>query len=141
RTATGRRPRAQRGADLRIDVESTFQEAVFGTRQDLEVPKFESCGTCDGKGLEPGTQPERCSRCDGTGELRRSHQSIFGQFVNVSVCDRCGGEGQVIRTPCSKCRGSGKVEVKKRLELYITAGIDDWNQLRLSGEGVHAERT
>ena len=135
RTAAGRRPRAQRGSDLRTDVEVTFQEAIFGVKKDLEIPKFESCGSCNGSGLEPGTEPERCSRCDGTGELRRSHQSIFGQFVNVSVCDRCGGDGQVIKTPCTTCKGGGRVEVTKRIELAIPAGIDDGTQIRLTGEG------
>jgi len=135
RSTGGRRPRAQRGADLRLDVEISFEEAVFGTKQDLEVPKYESCNVCDGKGLEPGTQPERCTRCDGTGEIRRSHQSIFGQFVNVSVCDRCGGDGQVIKTPCTTCRGNGRVQVNKRIELTIPAGIDDGTQIRLTGEG------
>jgi molecular chaperone DnaJ len=136
RTAgASRRPRAQRGADLRLDVEIAFEEAIFGTKQDLEVPKYETCSTCGGNGQEPGTQPERCTRCDGTGEIRRAHQSIFGQFVNVSICDRCGGEGQVIKTPCNTCKGNGRVSTTKRIELTIPAGIDDGTQIRLTGEG------
>src|SRR5437764_50069 len=82
---------------------------------------------------EHSTQPERCTRCDGTGEIRRAHQSIFGQFVNVSICDRCGGEGQVIKTPCNTCKGSGRVSANKHIELTIPAGIDDGTQIRLTG--------
>ncbi|HZT08442.1 MAG TPA: molecular chaperone DnaJ [Chloroflexota bacterium] len=140
RSSAGRRPRAQRGADLRTDVSISFEDAVFGTKRDLEIQKLETCSACAGSGLEAGTKPERCARCDGTGEVRRSHQSIFGQFVNVSVCDRCGGEGQVIKTPCSACRGSGRVEVAKHIELTIPAGIDDGTQIRLTGEGEPPDR-
>jgi molecular chaperone DnaJ len=140
-TATGRRPRAQRGADLRTDITIEFDEAVFGTKKELEIPKHELCGSCGGSGLEPGTHPETCSRCSGTGEIRRSHQSIFGQFVNVSVCDQCGGEGRVIRTPCGTCRGSGQTRVDKKLELSIPAGIEDGTQVRLSGEGEFPDST
>src|SRR5581483_174886 len=140
RSTAGRRPRAQRGADLRLDVDVTFDEAIFGVKKDVEIPKLQTCDTCSGSGLEPGTQPERCTRCDGTGEIRRSHQSIFGQFVNVSVCDRCGGEGQVIRTPCGVCKGNGRVQVTKHIELSIPAGIDDGTQIRLTGEGDPPDR-
>jgi len=82
---------------------------------------------------------ERCSRCGGTGELRRAHQSIFGQFVNVSICDRCGGEGRVIQTPCTACRGQGRVQTNKKIELAIPAGIENGTQVRLTGEGEPPE--
>jgi molecular chaperone DnaJ len=139
-TTAGRRPRAQRGADLRTDIDVEFEEAIFGVKKEIEVPKHELCGTCGGAGLEPGTQPETCTRCGGSGELRRAHQSIFGQFVNVSICDQCHGEGRVIRTPCSTCHGSGQIPVTKRLEVNIPAGIEDSTQIRLTGEGEPPDR-
>lgn len=141
-TGAGRRaPRQQRGADLRTDVTIDFDEAVFGAKKELEIPKHELCSGCGGSGLQPGTHPETCARCGGTGEIRRSHQSIFGQFVNVSICDQCSGGGRVIRTPCSACRGSGQTRVTKKLELSIPAGIEDGTQVRLSEEGEFPDPT
>ena len=77
-----------------------------GSEKEIEIPKHELCAACSGLGLEPGTQLETCTRCGGSGEIRRAHQSIFGQFVNVSVCDTCSGEGRVNRTPCATCHGA-----------------------------------
>ncbi len=141
RTAAGRRPRSQRGTDLRVDIDVSFEESVFGTEQELEIPKHESCGTCTGSGLEPGTKPETCTACGGNGELRRAHQSIFGQFVNVSVCGQCAGEGRVIKTPCRECRGSGQVQVTRRIKVKVPAGIENGTQIRLTGEGEPPDQT
>ncbi len=141
RTASGRRPRAQRGPDLRTDLSVSFEEAIFGAEKELEIGRHETCSPCGGLGLEPGTQPETCTRCGGSGEIRRAHQSIFGQFVNVSVCDQCGGEGRVIRTPCGACRGAGQVRATKHLAVSLPAGLDDGTQIRLSGEGEPPDRT
>lgn len=141
RATAGRRPRAQRGADLRVDLNVTFEESVFGTERELEIPKHEPCSVCRGSGLEPGTRPETCGRCGGTGEIRRAHQSIFGQFVNVSICDQCGGEGRVIRTPCTTCRGTGQVQVVRRLQVKVPAGIENGTQIRLTGEGEPPDQT
>jgi molecular chaperone DnaJ len=134
-TAGGRRNRVQRGADLRTDVTLTLEEAVFGVERDITFPKHETCARCDGKKIEPGKQPVTCTRCNGTGELRRSHQSIFGQMVNVSMCDRCRGEGNIIQDPCVECRGQGVVRATRTLRVSIPAGIDDNSQIRLANEG------
>lgn len=134
RTGAGRRS-AQRGADLRVDLTLTFEEAVFGCEKTIEVPRWEKCSHCNGLGAEPGTQPSRCPKCNGTGELRRVQQSIIGQFVSVSMCDRCRGEGQVILTPCQECRGNGRVRGANRIPITIPAGIDEGQQIRRPGEG------
>ncbi|HVC34802.1 MAG TPA: molecular chaperone DnaJ [Chloroflexota bacterium] len=133
RTAGGRR--TQRGSDLRVDLTLTFEEAVFGSEKTVEVPRWERCARCSGNGAEPGTQPSRCPTCNGTGEIRRVQQSVIGQFVSVTVCDRCRGEGRVILTPCSECRGTGRVRSSHRVLVSIPAGIDDGQQIRLPGEG------
>lgn len=127
--------RTQRGADLRVDITLTFEEAIFGCEKTIEVPRWDRCEHCNGIGSEPGTQPSRCPTCNGTGELRRVQQSIIGQFVSVSVCDRCRGEGRVILTPCGECRGTGKVHASHRVLVTIPAGIDDGQQIRRPGEG------
>jgi len=118
-TAGRRRNRDQRGADLRTDVTPTLEEAVFGVEKEITFPKHESCARCTGKGIEPGKEPVTCTRCNGSGELRRTHQSIFGQMVNVSMCDRCRGEGTLIQDPCVECRGQGVVRVTRTLRVSI----------------------
>jgi molecular chaperone DnaJ len=135
RSSTRQRQRVQRGDDLRVDITLSFEESVFGISREISFPRLEVCTTCSGKGVEPGTSPISCVRCGGTGELRRVHQSLFGQFVNVSICDHCNGRGSVITDPCKECRGRGSVRSTRRLEVNIPAGIDDGSQIRLSGEG------
>ncbi len=133
--ATGRRTGPQRGTDLRYDLTIEFEEAVFGCERELEVPRMEVCHVCNGSGAEPGTQPSTCSRCNGRGEIRRVQQSILGQFVNVTVCPTCHGQGTVITNPCKNCHGQGRERVTRRIRVTIPAGIDDGSQIRLTGEG------
>jgi len=133
--ATRQRRGPQRGADLRYTMTLTFEEAIFGTEKEIEVSRTEQCAFCGGLGAEPGSKPERCPSCNGSGEVRRVQQSIFGQFVNVSQCDRCHGEGRIITNPCSRCRGNGRERKVRKLQVKIPAGVDDGQQLRLSGEG------
>jgi molecular chaperone DnaJ len=134
-TSRTRRTRAQRGADLRHELQLTFEESVFGCEKELEVARHESCETCHGSGVEPGTEPTTCPRCSGSGELRRATQTVFGQFVNVSLCDRCQGEGRIITTPCNTCQGRGRRPLSRHLRVTVPAGIDDGSQIRLAGEG------
>jgi len=124
-----------RGADVRRSITISFEEAVFGVEREVEVQTAEVCSVCNGLRAEPGTQPERCTTCGGSGELRRVQQSIFGQFVNVAMCDRCRGEGRVVTNPCKNCRGTGREKKKRKLEVKIPAGVDGGSQMRLSGEG------
>lgn len=136
RAPTGaRRERVQRGTDLRVDITLAFEEAVFGAEKELSFPRHETCSRCTGRGVEPGSQPVACLRCGGTGELRRVHQNFFGQFVNVSVCDRCQGQGTIITNPCKDCHGEGRVRTTRKLVVNVPAGVDDNAQIRLAGEG------
>ena len=137
---TQRRTGTQRGADLRYDLTITFEEAVFGCQKEIELPRWESCPSCKGSGAQPGTSTTRCSSCQGTGEIRRVQQSIFGQFVNVTMCERCRGEGRVITTPCEKCRGQGRVRNNRRVVVNIPAGVDDGINVRVTGEGEVSSR-
>src|SRR5439155_19328197 len=132
---SSQRQRVQRGADLRVDLKLKFEEAVFGIEREISFPKHDTCERCSGKGVEPGSEPITCVRCGGGGEIRRVHQNLFGQFVNVSICDRCNGHGTVITDPCGECRGQGTVRVTRKLKVNIPAGIDDDSQIRLTGEG------
>ncbi|WP_052887693.1 molecular chaperone DnaJ [Thermogemmatispora carboxidivorans] len=135
-----RRTGPQRGADIRYELTITFEEAVFGCQKEIELPRWETCPHCHGSGAQPGTSTARCSSCGGTGEIRRVQQSIFGQFVNVTVCERCRGEGRVITTPCEKCRGQGRVRNNRRVVVNIPAGVDDGINVRVTGEGEVSAR-
>lgn len=129
RRAGGRTPR--RGADLRYEMSLEFDEAVFGTDQEIEVPRHENCSVCNGSGVEPGSSPVRCPECNGTGEIRRQ----AGFFINIGTCPRCQGRGEIITNPCHECRGQGRIVKKRRLAVKVPAGVDNGTQIRLSGEG------
>ena len=131
----GQRRGPQRGADLRYDLRISFEEAAFGVEKVLEIPRAEACVRCGGNGAEPNSSLKRCPQCNGSGEVRKVQQSFFGQFVNVSVCSRCRGEGQIVSSPCKECRGAGQVQVTKQLTVKIPAGVDNGQQIRLTGEG------
>ena len=125
----------RRGADLQYSVTVEFEEAVFGTEKDQSVQRTEICGRCRGDRSEPGSAPTTCNNCGGAGEIRRGSQSIFGQFMQVSACSRCRGEGKVITNPCSQCRGTGREVRKRKLAIFIPAGIETGTQIRLTAEG------
>jgi molecular chaperone DnaJ len=134
-SGASRRSGPQRGADIKYDLTISFEEAVFGCQKEIEIPRWETCPTCTGTGAQPGTSTQRCPHCQGTGEIRRMQQSIFGQFVNVMVCDRCRGEGRIITTPCERCRGQGRIRQNRRVVVNIPAGVDDGVTVRVQGEG------
>jgi molecular chaperone DnaJ len=125
----------QRGADLRYEMSLTFDEAVFGCTKEIEIARWAECPTCKGAGAEPGSQPERCPKCNGSGEIRYAQQSLFGQIVNVAACDRCGGQGKIITQPCHECQGKGKTRQQHPVSVTIPAGVDESRQIRLSGQG------
>ncbi len=133
-TQTQRRT-PRRGADLQVRLDIAFEEAAFGVTKPVEIVRTELCSRCNGLRAEPGSEPQRCPSCEGTGEVRRVQRSVFGQFVNVSSCDRCRGDGWVIPKPCTHCRGSGRERFTRTLEVKIPAGVEDGSQLRLSAEG------
>ncbi len=125
----------QRGADLRVDLAISFEEAAFGAEKPIEITRWETCSTCHGSGAAPGTSPIRCSMCQGSGQVRRVQQSILGQFVNVTTCPQCQGEGEIVTTPCPECRGQKRVQRAKSLVVEVPAGVDDGMQIRLANEG------
>ncbi len=137
----GRRRRGPaRGADLRFNLRLTFEEAVFGVEKEIEFQRQERCQRCSGKGAEPGTELATCPECNGAGEIRRSQQSIFGQFVNVAPCARCSGEGKIVPNPCEDCRGTGRLRAPRKIAVKVPAGVDDGAQIRLAGEGEAGAR-
>jgi molecular chaperone DnaJ len=130
----------QRGSDLRMNLEISLRDAVFGATRTVEVPRADTCPECSGSGAEPGTSPVTCPQCNGAGQVRRAVQSVFGQVVNVSACPRCHGEGRIVERPCRTCRGQGRVEVRKSIEVQIPPGVDEDVQVRVAGEGEAGPR-
>lgn len=134
-TMTGAPPRRrpQRGADLRYTLTLSFEEAVFGVEKEIEVPRLETCPACRGTGAEPGTQPIRCPRCGGSGEVRQ--RGPFFNMIVMTTCEQCQGEGVITAIPCHECQGQGRVRAVRRLSVKVPAGVDENSQVRLSGEG------
>ncbi|UTR07925.1 molecular chaperone DnaJ [Alkalihalobacillus sp. LMS6] len=131
-----RNPNAPRqGNDLQYTMTLDFKEAVFGKETEIEIPRDENCETCDGSGAKPGTKPETCSHCKGSGQLNVEQNTPFGRVVNRRVCNHCEGSGKIIKDKCNTCHGKGKVRKKKTINVKVPAGIDNGQQLRVSGQG------
>lgn len=130
-----RERRRTRGRDLEVTLGLTFEEAVLGVRREITIDRIEVCVQCNGNGAEPGTSAERCGTCRGSGQVRRSQQSLFGQFVQVVACPTCDGEGRTIPHPCTQCRGSGYERKERKLTVSIPPGVDGSSPLLLDGEG------
>ena len=136
RTSSGNRRQPRRGADLRADIRLSFEEAVFGAERELDIPRMEACDRCHGSGAEPPTAPVTCASCNGTGEVKRRQQSpLFGTIVTASPCPTCSGTGEVIPSPCTKCRGRKYVRVTRKINVKVPAGVDEGTRIRLVGEG------
>jgi molecular chaperone DnaJ len=127
----GRRGRGQRGADLRYNLELDLVDLLETKEEQIEVPRMVRCETCSGSGARQGTSPERCPRCQGSG------QAIFqqGLFRISRPCDQCGASGWIVRDPCPTCRGRGRTEGRKTLNVRVPAGVEDGMRLRVAGEG------
>lgn len=131
-----RNPNAPRqGSDLQYTLTIEFEESYFGASKEIRIPKEEICSECHGSGAKPGTTPETCSVCRGTGEVESVQQTPFGRIVNRRTCHVCHGKGKIIKEKCPTCHGSGRVRKTKTLTVTIPAGIDDQSQLRIAGEG------
>lgn len=133
------RPRAERGSDIRYDLEIDLEEAAKGMEKELSVSKEERCPSCGGTGASPGGL-KTCSACGGTGQIKNVQRQGFAQFISISVCPRCGGRGEVVEKPCKNCGGSGKIRVSKRISVRIPPGVDTESRLRIAGEGGAGER-
>lgn len=126
-----RRGGPQRGADLRYDLEITFDESSKGTETAIQIPRQETCEACHGSGAAPGSKPTACAQCQGRGQLRYQQ----GFFTVARTCGQCRGTGSIIAKPCPTCRGAGRVQKERKLTVRIPAGIATGQRMRLSGEG------
>ena len=126
-----RRGGPQRGADLRYDMEIGFDEAAHGAETSIQIPRQETCETCDGSGAAAGSSPSTCPQCRGQGQVRYQQ----GFFTVARTCPQCRGVGRIITKPCQTCRGAGRLTKERKITVKIPPGIATGQQLRLQGEG------
>jgi molecular chaperone DnaJ len=127
----GRRRGPRRGADLRYNLEISFEEAAFGTETQIKIPRAEACEECSGSGAAPGTEPSTCPTCRGAGQVTFQQ----GFFSVARSCSHCRGTGRIVTEQCKTCRGEGHVTNERTLQIKVPPGVDAGSQLRISGEG------
>ena len=131
---------ARRGQDVRVTVKLALQDVATGVKKTVRFKAPDRCAVCEGTGAKPGTKPTTCSTCGGSGEVRRAARSMFGQFVSVSPCPTCAGEGVVVLEACDVCRGEGRVRAERTVTVEIPAGVSGNNYLTLRGQGAAGPR-
>ena len=121
----------QRGADLRYDMEISFEEASLGCEKEIPITKLDACDTCDGSGATPGSRTVNCTACHGKGQIATSR----GIFTFSQTCPRCQGAGKTIEKPCQRCQGAGRKEKTTKVRLRIPPGVDTGARIRSTGKG------
>ena len=125
----------QRGESIRVGVTVSFEEAAFGCEKEVTVDRVDQCPTCKGSGCEPGTTPEVCTQCGGSGQVQQRRQAPMGVFATTTTCPKCGGRGKIIHSPCKDCNGTGQQRKRKTIQVNIPAGIDNGQTISLRGQG------
>ena len=131
--------RQQRGRDIRTKVRLSLEEIAAGVEREISLERNRPCPDCDGVGTKNPSDIKTCPACNGTGQIRRAVQSIFGQTMQISSCQQCGGTGKIVSNPCRKCGGDGVIRKKETLKIRIPAGVEDGMQITVRGEG-HATK-
>jgi molecular chaperone DnaJ len=129
----------RRGEDLTYHLQLNLEDIVQESNREIEVPRSEVCSTCDGSGARPGTTPQRCGTCGGTGQVQKVQSAGFARLVRITACSKCSGRGYLIDSPCKDCRGRGVVQKTRKISIMIPAGVEDGHTLRLRGEGNAGE--
>jgi len=136
----GRRSAGVPGADLRVTLKLTLEEIAKGVTKKIKIRKHVNCDSCSGSGAEAGTSTKTCPVCHGAGEVKSVSRSVFGQFVNITACSNCNGEGQVIDTPCRKCMGDGRVQEDTTIKIQVPHGVYEGSYMTMRGEGNAGKR-
>ena len=128
------------GEDLEATLTVDFESAVFGSEEEVSVRTAVACADCEATGAAPGSGPEACGGCGGTGQVQRVRQSMLGQMVTATACPTCSGRGQVIPDPCRSCQGEGRMVEDRSFTVNVRAGVDEGTTLRLTGRGAVGPR-
>lgn len=134
------RSRGIPGSDLKISLKLTLEEIADGIEKTLKVRKYKPCKTCGGTGAKSGSGYTTCTYCSGTGEIRQATRSIFGQFINVTECHHCNGEGRIVKEKCPECSGEGRIKSESTIKVNIPAGVVEGNYIPLRGQGNSGAR-
>lgn len=135
----GSRGQARTGADIAVDIEITFEEMVHGVKKDIRLRKLARCSVCHGTGGKPHSREDTCADCQGSGQVRRTVQTIFGSFAQAMVCERCHGRGKTYKEKCVECHGAGRLQKEEVIPIEVPAGIRDEQTLSMSGGGAVGE--
>jgi molecular chaperone DnaJ len=128
------------GSDLKVNLKLTLEEIAEGTSKKIKLKKQVKCDQCSGSGAEGSTSKKRCPVCNGTGEIRSVSRSVFGQFVNITACANCNGEGEVIDSPCKKCMGDGRISEESNVNIDVPAGVHEGSYMTMRSEGNAGKR-
>jgi molecular chaperone DnaJ len=140
RRTRSRGSRGIAGSDLKVTLKLTLEEIAEGTKKKIKIKKQVKCDECNGTGAESGTSTKTCPVCQGTGEIKTISRSVFGQFVNITTCNNCNGEGSVVDSPCKKCLGDGRILDDSFLDINVPAGVHEGSYMTLRGEGNSGKR-
>lgn len=128
------------GSDLKVTLKLSLEEIATGVAKKIKIKKQVKCDQCSGTGAESSSSLKTCPVCNGTGEVKSVSRSVFGQFVNITTCNNCNGEGNVIDSPCRKCMGDGRIKDDTTMKIDVPAGVHDGNYMTLRGEGNAGKR-
>ncbi len=140
RGGSSRRSVGQPGSDLKIRLPLSLEEIASGVEKTLKIKRQRECDTCSGSGAKAGSGNVTCPTCQGQGEIRQVSRSMFGQFVNISACNNCGGSGQVIKDHCETCKGEGRVNGETTIKVNVPAGVSEGNYIPIQGKGNAGRR-
>ncbi len=134
----GAREKVRRGRDISMDIELSFEEAVFGAERKVLLNKTSTCEVCQGGGAKPGSEMITCTICNGKGSVREARRSLIGTFTTTRTCENCHGAGKIPKDPCTECRGAGVLKKEKEITISIPSGIEDGEMVRIpkSGEAI-----
>ncbi len=138
--AQGGGPRVERGRDISVDIEITFEESIFGAKRKVVLGKTSTCDTCSGSGAKPGTKTKKCATCSGKGRINELRKSFLGTFSTVATCNVCQGVGEIPEEKCKTCSGVGVVKKQEEIEINVPVGINAGEMLRMSGRGEAVAR-
>lgn len=136
----GRKRNLKRGQDIKIDIEIPLEETLKGLTKEITLGKQVLCSRCQGRGAEPGTSLNECFSCRGTGEVQQVKRTFLGSFTRWTICPECKGEGQRPEKPCNVCKGEGRVRGEEDIDIFIPAGVDSNQVIKVAGKGEAGRR-
>ena len=130
----------KKGRDIEIELTLPLEEILRGREKEISLEKFVACSRCQGVGAEPGTQVRECFSCRGSGQVQQIKRTPFGSFTRVTVCPECGGEGFKPEKPCNVCRGEGRIKKEEKIRIFVPAGVDTNQVIKIEGKGEAGKR-